>query len=293
MENKIDKNLETQFECDDPKEVFSYKLLKIEDVFSFKPTPDRNPFKSHRVDFFTILLITQGTMTHEVDFQEFKMIEGDCLFVCKGQIHKFDSSPTYKGYCFVFSEGYLFHHMSPSALSKINFIYNYHLTVPLLRDFADRDFFLVALKRELRQERGEIKPDIIASILAVFLLKVQVYVSQVLKSYDGEYIEFMKFQNLVSSRYAQTRKVNEYSNHLNITRKQLNKLCKTFTNKTAKEYINDYVVLQAKRLMVISKLTIKQAAFECGFREETNFSKFFKKISGVTPSQFRKSTTYE
>jgi len=283
----MEKLLEKQFECAYPKNDFGFKLLKMEDVFNFDPTPDRNPFKSHRVNFFTMLLLTEGQMNHEVDLTTYEMVKGDCLFIAREQIHKFDTNPTYKGYVVIFTEQFMLKHFSTSALSQISFLSNYHLNPTLFRDFGDIDVLISALKREFEFELGKVKDDIVAAMLTVFLLKAQLHASHALKSYNGDYRQFMEFQNMVNSKFIQTRKANEYANYLNTTYKQLNALCKAFTHKTAKEYIDDYVVLQAKRLMVMSEQPIKQTAFDCGFKEVTNFLKFFKKVAGITPAQFR------
>ena len=178
-------------------------------------------------------------------------------------------------------------HLSTSAFSKISFLSNYHLNPSLFKDFGDIDVFIRALKREFSFNLGAIKEDVVAAMLTVFLLKAQLHTSHALKSYNGDYKQFLEFQNLVSSNFTKTRKASAYATLLNTTYKQLNALCKSFTNKTAKEYIDHFVVLQAKRLMVMSNLPIKQTAYECGFSEETNFLKFFKKVAGITPSQFK------
>lgn len=269
------------------KEDFGFQLLKMEDLFIANPPLTLDPFKPHRINFFTLLLLTEGEMTHEVDFVEYKMNENDCLFISKEQIHKFDDSQNYKGYGIIFTEEFVLRHLTLSAFSKINFLYNCHLSPSLFRDFGDRDLFLTGLKRELSLDLGEAKPDVVACILSVFLLKAQLNTNHSLKSYRGDYGQFMRFQKLVSSKYRKTRKAREYALFLKISYKQLNVLCKSFTNKTAKEYIDNYVVLQAKRLLATSGIPIRQIASECGFRDETNFLKFFKNIVGSTPAQFR------
>lgn len=124
-------------------------------------------------------------------------------------------------------------------------------------------------------------------MLTIFLLKAQSNTNHVLKSYGGDYGQFIKFQKLVSSKYTQTRKARQYAVFLNVTFKQLNSVCKSFTNKTAKRYIDNYVILQAKRLLVISGISIQQISSERGFQDETYFLKFFKNIAGITPTQFR------
>ncbi|MEM8908060.1 MAG: helix-turn-helix domain-containing protein, partial [Bacteroidota bacterium] len=260
----MDEILELKFESVGFKKEFGFQLLEMKDVFSFKPAK-KNPFVPHRIDFFAILLLAEGEMTHEVDFVKYKMNEGDCLFIAKGQIHKFDKSPTYKGYGLIFTEEFLLHHVSPSAFSKISFLYNYHLNPLLFKDFGDRDIFVRALKRELSLNLGRIKADVAASMLTVFLLKAQLHTSHPLKSYDGDYQQFMQFQRLVTSKYMHTRTARHYAIFLNMNYKQLNKLCVAFTKKTAKEYLNNYIVLEAKRRLATTNRPVKQIAFECGF----------------------------
>ncbi|MEM8509555.1 MAG: helix-turn-helix domain-containing protein [Bacteroidota bacterium] len=280
--------IDSQFECNDPKKECSFQLLKMEDVFSFNASAHKNPFKSHRINFFTILLLTEGEMTHEVDFISYKMVQGDCLFISKEQIHKFDDSPTYKGYILIFSEDFMLKHLSLSAFSKISFLSNYLLNPSLFKDFGDIDVFISALKRELSFELGIIKDDIVASMLTVFLLKAQLHTSHALKSYYGDYGQFSKFQELVASKYMESRSARHYAALLNVPYKQLNKLSKVFTEKTAKEYINNYIILEAKRNLVASTIPVKEIAYACGFKEATNFIKFFKRITGDTPMKFRK-----
>ncbi|MEM9935495.1 MAG: helix-turn-helix domain-containing protein [Bacteroidota bacterium] len=181
-------------------------------------------------------------------------------------------------------------HISPSALSKISFLYNYHLNLLLFKDFSDRDVLIRALTNEFSLDLGSAKVDIIASILTVFLLKVQFQISHGFKPHRANSGKFLQFQKLVATKYMETRKASDYAIMLNMTYKQLNELCKELTKKTTKEYIDNYVVLEAKRLLAISnmsKVPIKKIAYECGFSETTNFLKFFKKIMGVTPAQFK------
>ncbi|WP_299218648.1 helix-turn-helix transcriptional regulator [uncultured Aquimarina sp.] len=282
-----DEFIHTLFECDEPKKGFGFQLFKMEDVFTLKSSSNKNPFASHRINFFTLLLMTQGEMTHQVDFIKYDMVEGDCLFISKEQIHKFDKSPTYKGYVLIFSEDFLLRHVSLSAFAKISFLSNYHLNPSFFKDFGDINLFISLLKRELSLELGAMKEDIVASILTVFLLKAQLHTSHALKSYFGNYGQFAKFQTLVASKYKDTRLVKNYAAFLNIPLKQLNNLCRTFTEKTAKEYISNYIILEAKRCLVATNIPIKQIAYDCGFNEATNFLKFFKKITGATPSEFR------
>ncbi|MEL6357315.1 MAG: helix-turn-helix domain-containing protein, partial [Bacteroidota bacterium] len=146
-----------------------------------------------------------------------------------------------------------------------------------------------ALKRELSLDLGPIKADVIASILTIFLLKAQSHTIEKLDPVREDHEQFLQFQQLVASKYTTTRTAKHYAEWLNIQLKDLNKICHSFTGKTAKVFIINYITLEAKRWLVTTRLPIKRVAYECGFSEPTNFLKFFKKNTGVTPSEFRVS----
>ncbi|MEM8565410.1 MAG: helix-turn-helix transcriptional regulator [Bacteroidota bacterium] len=266
---------------------FGFQLVEMKDMFHKSSWKSGNPFTPHRIDFYTLLILTEDKMTHEVDFVEYEMNEGDCLFISKGQIHKFDDSKTYNGYGLVFTEDYMLRHISLSAFTKISFLYNYHLNPSKFRDFGDREILIKAITRELSLDLGEVKADVVASILTVFLLKAQAHTVNHLNSVREEYEQFLQFQQLVVEKYRDTRMAKQYAFFLNITLRQLNKLCDLFTGKSAKEYINSYIVLEIKRQLATTSLPIKQIAYECGFSEVTNFLKYFKKYTQTTPSKFR------
>jgi AraC family transcriptional activator of pobA len=64
-------------------------------------------------------------------------------------------------------------------------------------------------------------------------------------------------------------------------------LTRQVLNKTAKEFIEEQVILEAKRLLAQGSRPIKEIAYELGFSEPTNMVKFFKKHTHTTPAAFR------
>jgi AraC-like DNA-binding protein len=78
-----------------------------------------------------------------------------------------------------------------------------------------------------------------------------------------------------------------YAALLNISYRHLNNLCKEFTQKTAKSVIDGFVILEAKRKLFQPDLPIKEISYSMGFDEPTNFVKYFKSHTGVSPKTFR------
>ena len=98
---------------------------------------------------------------------------------------------------------------------------------------------------------------------------------------------FLSFQNILKNDYTLNRNADYYAQNLNITYKHLNIVCKEVINKTAKQYIDEFVILEAKRNLVNSTIKSTELAYLMGFEESTNFVKYFKKHTGFTPNSFK------
>ena len=72
-----------------------------------------------------------------------------------------------------------------------------------------------------------------------------------------------------------------------VSYKFLNDVVKHLTGKTAKTFIDEFVILEIKRYLVSTSLSIKEIAFKTGFEEPANMAKFFKKNSQLTPLKYR------
>ena len=80
--------------------------------------------------------------------------------------------------------------------------------------------------------------------------------------------------------------VSQYAEALHITPDYLNASLKSLTGTGAKEHIQNRILIAAKRLLKFSDLNTKEIAYELGFSEPANFSIFFKKHTGISPSKF-------
>jgi AraC family transcriptional activator of pobA len=76
---------------------------------------------------------------------------------------------------------------------------------------------------------------------------------------------------------------------IGLSTKTLNTITKNIVNKSAKEFIDEIYTKQIKRLLIHSDGAIKEIAYASGFEETTNFYKYFKRQTQLTPEQFRNS----
>jgi AraC-like DNA-binding protein len=97
------------------------------------------------------------------------------------------------------------------------------------------------------------------------------------------------FLNLVQANHSEHRLLDFYADKLGITPKYLTTLVKKQTGTSATDWIEKYVILEAKAMLKSTNLTINQISDELNFSSQTFFGKFFRRLAGVSPSDYRKN----
>jgi AraC-like DNA-binding protein len=163
--------------------------------------------------------------------------------------------------------------------------------LPLFNEKIESDLFLKEIVSELKIEKTYVQKNILAGILNLYLLRLERKSStnNPLRNTSKNYSLFIQFKNLVENNYTKTRNVKDYAELMFVSTKHLNKVIKDFTLSTAKTFIDNYVILEIKRAIVTTNQSFKEISFEIGFDEVTNFTKFFKKHTTITPKQFKTS----
>ncbi|MFJ7723753.1 helix-turn-helix domain-containing protein, partial [Rhodococcus erythropolis] len=92
---------------------------------------------------------------------------------------------------------------------------------------------------------------------------------------------------VVERDFATVRSVSEYANKIGYSEKTVLRATRAAAGMTAKQYIDQRVVLEAKRLLSFGTDTVTQVASKLGFDDSANFTKFFATRVGVSPLTFR------
>lgn len=100
---------------------------------------------------------------------------------------------------------------------------------------------------------------------------------------------FLQFLELVRVNFEHNYPLSYYSTQLNTTKQKLNDQSKLHTGKTAQMVIYGLIASEAKRLLTYENLTIKEIAYQLGFRDPFYFSNFFKKHTQKSPKAYRES----
>ncbi|WP_159467813.1 AraC family transcriptional regulator [Dyadobacter sp. 3J3] len=100
---------------------------------------------------------------------------------------------------------------------------------------------------------------------------------------------FGKFRQLLRSHYMSERRLDFYASHLHLTPKSLSAAVKKQTGKSAGQWIDDAVILEAKVLLQNKTLTVSQISGMLNFSDQSVFGKFFRANAGLSPVEYRKT----
>lgn len=98
------------------------------------------------------------------------------------------------------------------------------------------------------------------------------------------------FKVLVRKEFKTLKSPSEYAETLNISRGYLTEVIREVTGKPAQHWIHQEVLMEAKRLLAFTHLTVKEIAYELGYSDHTYFSRLFSKLESISPSEFRAKT---
>lgn len=258
------------------------------------------PDVPHRHNYYTILWAMCTTGTHMIDYKEFPIDPGVVFFVSPGQVHKVVTEKDPVGFVFLFTDEFLQQNYIPREfITNLGLFSDIAATPPIVLDDKGRENLLHLSEHieELFRGNDPYKDEAIGSYLKLFLIECNKYAPKGLEdnpqSIQSSKLLLQTFKEVVENRYNSRLKVADAAEELNVTPDYLNTIIKDNLGKTAKEYIQDRIVLEAKRLGVHTNLSSKEIAFELGFEDPSHFSRFFKKMEQNSFTAFRQQLAQE
>jgi AraC-like DNA-binding protein len=168
-------------------------------------------------------------------------------------------------------------------------IFNVQGEFSCLRLDADSASALGDIYRIMEQEyTKENNFEMMKALLKVLLLKLISVKQLEFPGHDVHQKRVYEFLMLLESNFNTVTNIDFYAGKLGISSKRLNQILKEKLDKTGTQIIHDRIILEAKRRIIHTDVTIKEIAYELGFSDRPYFSRFFKKQTGQTPEEFQK-----
>jgi len=153
-----------------------------------------------------------------------------------------------------------------------------------------------SLKREMEEFKGRAYyNEIVMSYINLITYKACSYLDSYMEKQAGE-VEtgnrrneeyYNRFMSLLSQNFKYERGLEFYAAKLYITPKYMTSLIKKTSGRSAMQWINDYVIMEAKNLLKYSDMSIQEISDYLHFSNQSFFSQYFKRISGCSPSDYR------
>ena len=264
--------------CDNPSGV-GMELYHMPEFFQQLKGMETDTMHVH--GFYEIIWFQSGSGSHYVDFNRYPISAGSIFFISPGQIHSFDTSHDQQGYVLkVCTE--LFDDFADLSCAKVQ-----------EKDSAALEMLVRAMEAELKNEDSLAHKEALQALVKLFVIMVR-------RSYEGlspstinpqkpSYKAFQNFRKLIEENYCRLHAVKDYASLLGVSSKTLTLYAGEFSNYTPLELINNRIILEAKRLLRYSILSVKEIAFRLGFDDPSYFGKFFKRIVKQSPADYRES----
>jgi AraC family transcriptional activator of pobA len=249
-----------------------------------------------RTGFYRIGLMRCGDVKLNVGLETYNPARDYMAFGFPGQIFSL-AEPTedFFAYYMLFREEFI----AGSPLLKNKRDHFQFLTYTGVQSFKLSVEEAAAVEQLYLQVNNEIKMRK-AEMISAIQLYIQLILIQAKRSYERQGLSmqpavsggnalFGQFIKLVAEHAVKIRKVADYAAMLNVSADHLNRTIKSQSHKTAHELIDDMILIEAKAHLLQTELSISELAYHLGFTDPSHINKFFKKLVGKTPLQFRNS----
>jgi AraC family transcriptional regulator, transcriptional activator of pobA len=259
------------------------RINRLEDrLYPLVPFP-------HRHDFYHLVVVTEGKGWHEIDFRRSKVGAFQVYFMKPGQVHSWMLHPKTRGFVVEFGGAALFEKSYDQLPDHIDFS-------DVSKSSQDSLLGLLELMLdEYEKRRGDFETS-----LRHFLVPLLIELSRASSNQSSAKFSsnsagiasnsdpiLQRFVQLVEEFFKSEHSVTFYAHHMKTTPKAITMRVTRGLGKSARAVIQDRVLLEIKRLLAYSDLSIAQIAYALGFEDPNYFARFFKKATGLSPMAFR------
>lgn len=250
-----------------------------------------------RLNALIIGVGTEGETSLTSNLQEFRLKKDSLFIFSPKHILQVQSNNRFKAHLIV---------IAPDFLKRINI--DTKRMMPLFLQFGSLPCmelthaesqslrsFISMVEQELKGSETDFSSEIIGGLIATTIYKV----GDILTHYLTEHPEvdspihnraeeyFRQFTELLGEHYKHERSVGFYARQLCITPKYLTTLIKRISGKSVSEWIDNYVILEAKTLLKYSNMSVQEIAYYLNFPNQSFFGSYFKRNAGMSPSQYK------
>lgn len=253
---------------------------------------------AHRHDFFQILWIEEGEGTLVCDLAAHAFKGPVLAFFAPGRMHTWKHRFAPRGIVFGFLPAFFnVDAQYPGLIGRLD--YFHHVHCPLLSlDGADAQDMAADFKCLLHEAGRELpsRDDISRALITIILSKVRQHFHRRVQAgglpgEDAAGLLAKRFRIALDLHFPKLLRVSDYARVLQVSRSYLNEELRRCTGCTARELIHQRLLLEARRLLIHSRLSVAEIAYKLQFQDPSYFGRFFRDHTGLSPGAFREQVS--
>lgn len=249
----------------------------------------------HSHDFYQLMWFWHGTGRHQIDFNDEEVSPNKVFVISSGQLHQFKDLESPEGIIIQFDEGF-FSEMDDNLDSIIKYsVFNAFHLPPYYLIGSETWERLKGIAAEMNREKSDVEKfahdSYIYSLVKMFLI---VLIREGLRTdnkpiYNNSaaYQYFINFRKALDNNYRRYHTVQQYATALRMSSKTLTQRVIQYSGQSPLQLINNKLIVEAQRMLKSKPMLIKEIAYELGFDDASYFVKFFKRQTGLLPSEFK------
>lgn len=272
-------------------------IFQLPDDEIFKAGADKNEWlpqgKTMKVDVDTIIFCRKGTAHIEIDLIPYELVANTQLIIIAGSIvHNISNSDNFKISYITFK-----HEVYDEATAQLEPSFTFFLKeypcVQLGEKRINKMNYLVEAMEDFYNEKTNcFRVKIFKNNIQSFLLDVYDKTRTLFKIDKSEEVGrreelFIKFIHLIHKYCPQQREVGFYAEKLYITSRYLSSITQNVADKSAKYIIDKHAIQRIKIMLKYSNMSIQDISYELNFPDQSFFSRYFKKHTGMSPLEYR------
>jgi AraC-like DNA-binding protein len=238
-------------------------------------------------NYFEIIYLSNGNGFHTIDSRKFPVLPPVVFFVRKEQTHHFDLEMEPDGFVAIIKKTFIEKSLDNELKLLLTQLSSQNCIFLSESQTIEHIFQLLVHENSVKSNHSF---HIIEGLLKALLAKMLEVAKPTLRSSTTKSDLFQSFHELLQADAVVKNSVQHYADLLNTSPQNLNAACRKAVNQSATEVLAEFIISEAKRLLLYTNNTVSQIAFSLGFIDASHFVKYFKRVTGLTPQTFRLSS---
>jgi AraC family transcriptional regulator, transcriptional activator of pobA len=261
-----------------------FRIIEIDSVLAGQIAS--GPKEDHFHDFEELIVVSEGSLTHYIDFKADILKAPFVSYVSMGKMHRIEPENDIRGWVINYKSEFI-----PD--SRLNFYSNFFTTtnLPLETDDCLKRFtgLCEIINSEFRLSGNDLTTirHLVNALISMFDSEIRRNTPAGDDHKQPQVNAFSKFLALVEANFRTAESVSFYASAMNMSERNLNIICRNNIKMSVSEIIESRRLIEAKRMLMYSEKSVSEIGYELGYNEKSYFTRVFHSRMEITPTRYR------